>query len=233
MTKAGLVFGTPAYMSPEQALGVDVDGRADLYSVGIILYEMINGRPPFMNDDPVALVRMQVTNEPPPLPEHVPELVVDFIWRLLAKQREDRFQSATEAREALERIIPLVVSTDVIVAAGFAVSNSGTLSLPTNSGLLHLPQSTSGPVLVATSTTGPIRLRATSHSKVERLPVCSRSSESSASSRRAARVPWTSSRPESPSPRLTRPRARRRPRRRARQPRRRAPTRGSSRRSIA
>ena len=168
MTKAGLVFGTPAYMSPEQALGQDADARADLYSAGIILYEMINGTAPFRNDDAVALVRMQVTNEPPPLPEHVPQPVVDFVWSLLAKQRDDRFQSATEARESLEIVIQMVVPTEVIIAAGFASSASGPLLVPGSSGMLQLPTGGTSPLYVPQSgpiqvggASGPIRLRST------------------------------------------------------------------------
>jgi serine/threonine protein kinase len=176
MTKAGLVFGTPAYMSPEQALGQDADARADLYSAGIILYEMINGTAPFRNDDPVALVRMQVTNEPPELPEHVPQPVVDFIWKLLAKQRNDRFQSATEAREALEIVIQIVVPAEVIIAAGFASSASGPLLIPGASGMLHLPVAGSSPLYVPPSgpihvgASGPIRLRSTTSTHATRPP---------------------------------------------------------------
>ena len=167
MTKQGLVFGTPAYMSPEQALGQDADARADIYSAGIILYEMINGTAPFRNDDPVALVRMQVTNEPPPLPEHVPQPVIDFIWRALAKQRDERYQSATEAREALEIVIQMVVPTDVIIAAGFATSASGPLLIPGGSGMLALPAAGSSPLYIPPSgplrvgQTGALRLRST------------------------------------------------------------------------
>jgi serine/threonine protein kinase len=109
MTRAGLVFGTPAYMSPEQAAGVEADERSDLYSVGIILYEMLAGKPPFDSDDPVALVRMQVTASPPPLPSDVPPVLAAVVERLLAKNRDERFQSASELRETLESVLQLIV----------------------------------------------------------------------------------------------------------------------------
>ncbi|MCB9718627.1 MAG: serine/threonine protein kinase [Myxococcales bacterium] len=113
MTKAGLIFGTPAYMSPEQAMGMEADHRADLYSVGVILYEMLSGTPPFASDDPVKLVRMQVSKDPPALPDDVAPPLAAITMRLLAKDRDERFQSATEAREALELVLPGVASTDV------------------------------------------------------------------------------------------------------------------------
>jgi hypothetical protein len=109
MTRAGLVFGTPAYMSPEQAAGVEADERSDLYSVGIILYEMLAGKPPFDSDDPVALVRMQVTADPPPLPSDVPPVLAAVVDRLLVKDRNERFQSAGELRETLESVLQLIV----------------------------------------------------------------------------------------------------------------------------
>jgi serine/threonine protein kinase len=103
MTRAGMVFGTPQYMSPEQALGLDIDPRADLYAVGILLYQLVTGRLPFNSDDPVALIRMQVSTEPPQLPNSVPNELAAVIMRLLAKQKEQRFPDARTVRIALER----------------------------------------------------------------------------------------------------------------------------------
>ena len=104
-TKVGLVFGTPLYMSPEQALGMDVDGRSDLYSVGVILYEMLAGRLPFTSVDPVALIRMQVSAPPPPLPDRVPPELAAIVYRLLAKERDERFPDAHTVRKVLRRFL--------------------------------------------------------------------------------------------------------------------------------
>lgn len=103
MTRAGMVFGTPQYMSPEQALGVDIDARADLYAVGVLLYQLVTGKLPFNSDDPVALIRMQVSTEPPPLPNAVPQELTAIVMRLLAKQKDQRFPDARTVRMALER----------------------------------------------------------------------------------------------------------------------------------
>ncbi len=103
MTRAGMVFGTPQYMSPEQALGVEIDARADLYAVGVLLYQLVTGRLPFNSDDPVALIRMQVSTEPPQLPDAVPKELTAIIMRLLAKQKDQRYPDARTVRIALER----------------------------------------------------------------------------------------------------------------------------------
>ncbi|MFY0537979.1 protein kinase domain-containing protein [Nannocystis pusilla] len=103
LTRAGMVFGTPQYMSPEQALGVEIDPRADLYAVGILMFQMLTGRLPFNHEDAIALIRMQVSTEPPQLPDNVPQELAAIVYRLLAKQREQRFPDARTVRAALER----------------------------------------------------------------------------------------------------------------------------------
>ena len=112
-TSAGLVFGTPAYMSPEQAMGVEADTRADLYSVGILFYQMLAGRLPIDNPDPVALVRMQVAVDPDPLPSSVPPVIAAVVERLLEKDRDKRFQSASEVIQTLETIELLLLDEHV------------------------------------------------------------------------------------------------------------------------
>ncbi|MBZ5709801.1 serine/threonine-protein kinase [Nannocystis pusilla] len=103
LTRAGMVFGTPQYMSPEQALGVEIDPRADLYAVGILMFQMLTGRLPFNHEDAIALIRMQVSTETPQLPDNVPQELAAIVYRLLAKQREQRFPDARTVRAALER----------------------------------------------------------------------------------------------------------------------------------
>jgi tRNA A-37 threonylcarbamoyl transferase component Bud32/tetratricopeptide (TPR) repeat protein len=107
LTKGVMIFGTPSYMSPEQATGQDVDARSDLYSCGVMLYEMLAGRKPFDSDDVVKLMAMQVTAAPPPLSRvapdaQIPEAIEAVVMRALEKNRERRFASAREFREALE-----------------------------------------------------------------------------------------------------------------------------------
>ncbi len=103
-TGAGVMIGTPTYMAPEQTRGDPIDGRADLYSLGIIAYECLTGRPPFVASDPEALV-LQHRNDPPPsLKASGASVSPDFariVFRLLEKSPHDRM-SARDLREALD-----------------------------------------------------------------------------------------------------------------------------------
>ena len=108
LTTTGMVFGTPAYMAPEQALGRVLDGRADLYAVATILFEMLTGRVPFDHADPMMQMRMQVKAPPPRLdmlakrePWCTPQLVA-LIEGGLVKDPDHRFKSAQQMMAALD-----------------------------------------------------------------------------------------------------------------------------------
>ena len=103
MTRTGTVIGTPHYMSPEQARGRPLDGRADLYSLGIVLYELLTGRVPFHADDSLAVGIMHITQPIPILPERLYALQ-PVLNRLLAKQPDDRFQDGAAVADAIEQI---------------------------------------------------------------------------------------------------------------------------------
>lgn len=102
LTRAGMVFGTPEYMAPEQALGEEVDHRADLYALGVMLYEMLSGARPFEADSAVSLLGMQISQAPPALLGKVPASVEAIVMRLLEKQPAARFQGAWEVVEAID-----------------------------------------------------------------------------------------------------------------------------------
>ena len=104
LTRMGVVFGTPRYMSPEQAAGGIVDLRSDLYSAGVIFYEMLSGLPPFLDDDMMALLRMHLFHDPPPMADSVPPGLKAIAMQLLQKERSDRFASAAEVRAALSEV---------------------------------------------------------------------------------------------------------------------------------
>jgi serine/threonine-protein kinase len=100
-TQLGMVYGTPRYMAPEQAMGSAVDARADLYAVGVIAYEMLAARVPFDGDDLMGIVTKQLTETPAPLPSHVPAGLRALVARLLAPKPEDRPPSAEALADAL------------------------------------------------------------------------------------------------------------------------------------
>jgi serine/threonine-protein kinase len=106
LTQAGIVCGTPGYMSPEQVRGDELDPRSDIYSVGVILYEMLTGLLPFEADTPMGLVTKHLVEEVPPLGVRRPGLHVtpgleELVLRCLAKGRDQRPASAEELRKAL------------------------------------------------------------------------------------------------------------------------------------
>jgi serine/threonine protein kinase len=107
LTQLGMVYGTPEYMAPEQALGQPVDARADLYALGAMAFEMITGVRPFDHESKVTLLGMHVTAPIPSMREkapaaNVPAEIEAIVTRLLAKEASGRFQSAKDLIEALD-----------------------------------------------------------------------------------------------------------------------------------
>ncbi len=106
LTTAGLALGTPRYMSPEQIQGQSVDGRSDLYSLGVTMYHLLCGRPPFEATDPLPLAMAHVSDPPPPLDaargnDDLPASLVAIVMQLLAKRPDQRFESAAELVDAV------------------------------------------------------------------------------------------------------------------------------------
>lgn len=105
ITRMGAVFGTPEYMAPEQAAGQAIDHRADLYALGLLIYRMLAGRPPFAADDVQSVLMMQITQQPPELPADVPLPVRQLVLDLLEKKPDERPQAASDV---VERILPWI-----------------------------------------------------------------------------------------------------------------------------
>ncbi len=130
LTQEGMVFGTPEFMSPEQAQGKVLDARSDIYSLATILYEMLTGKLPFDAKSPMEYIQLHVTKPPVPLDERVPGKVFPpglgaAIAKALEKKPEDRYASAAEFAEALKPFAPAAVkdlavmmptSADLVIA---------------------------------------------------------------------------------------------------------------------
>jgi serine/threonine protein kinase len=120
LTRTGLVTGTPLYMAPEQARGEEIDARADLFSLGVLLYELCTGRTPFDARSPLAVLKRLTDERHQPvraLNSDIPEWLAAVIDRLLAKSPADRFQSAREVADLLDFQWSAMRTTSDVVAA--------------------------------------------------------------------------------------------------------------------
>jgi len=104
MTRTGTVLGTAQYVSPEQASGSPLTPATDIYSLGVVAYECLAGRPPFVADTQVAIALMHLNEPPPPLPPHVPGPVRDLVMAMLSKAPEQRPGGAQELAEHAARL---------------------------------------------------------------------------------------------------------------------------------
>ncbi|WP_406382571.1 protein kinase domain-containing protein [Streptomyces sp. NBC_01618] len=130
MTQTGMVVGTPQYLSPEQALGRGVDARSDLYSVGIMLFQLLTGRIPFDADSPLAIAYAHVQEEPvapSTINRSITPAMDALVARALKKNPNERFPSAAAMQDEIARVLSASGQTGapVIVAGGGAPANSG------------------------------------------------------------------------------------------------------------
>jgi eukaryotic-like serine/threonine-protein kinase len=141
LTRLGTVMGTPGYMAPEQAVGEAVDHRADLYALGVVLWEMLTGQELFEGHELTRIVTQQLTTDPPSVRETtgdptLPAALDAFVARLLARGPDDRPQSALEVRDTLQQLalgtnttgsIPLITGAHTSVNRGTAVGAAPTM----------------------------------------------------------------------------------------------------------
>ena len=128
LTRVGFTVGTPEYMSPEQAIGQGMDGRSDLYSLGVVLYEMLSGEKPFAGEDAFSTAMMHINNPVPKLPEwRAPyQLLID---RLLAKKPEERFANAEQLIEFIDNMAEFKGRTRKGSASTIAVAADATRTM--------------------------------------------------------------------------------------------------------
>jgi len=151
LTKTGHLIGTVEYMSPEQVRGEETDARSDIYSLGILLYEMLTGRVPFNSTSEYELMRCQIEDSPTPprvLAPHIPLAVEQAIMCALAKKREARYQSASEFRTMLiQKTTGSITKVDTSPASYVTRSSEPIVSAPSSGQLIKETRLASDPGL--------------------------------------------------------------------------------------
>ena len=141
---AGSVMGSPQYLSPEQIRGEDLDGRSDVFSLGVVLYEMLSGKRPFDGDTITTLVYQILHKEPPPISElrAVPPRLEELLRRMLAKDRDERLATAGEVARELAAIEAELSDETLSAPAGRRRAMDATRVLPRRTGAGTVPAST-------------------------------------------------------------------------------------------
>lgn len=146
VTSSNAVPGTALYMAPEQATGRPVSAATDIYALGVVAYQCLAGQPPFTGDTPLQVAVKHLHEEPPPLPDDVPEPVAALIFRALAKDPADRYPSAAEFARAAR-----AAASHPAVATGAAAEPGAPVSRPADDG--PADEGTTAPADAAHATT--------------------------------------------------------------------------------
>lgn len=120
LTREGMVFGTPEFMSPEQARGKPLDPRSDIYSLGIIMYELVSGKLPFDAKQPIEFIQLHVNAPPIPLNERMPDIPAALnhaVMKALQKDPDNRYNTAAEFATALDSCLSMPPDEDSLVPA--------------------------------------------------------------------------------------------------------------------
>jgi serine/threonine protein kinase len=152
LTRTGMIFGTPEYMSPEQAQGHSPDHRVDIYAVGVIMYEMLTGKVPFKADTFMGILTKHIFEDPIPPSEMAPEAAIpldveEIVLKAMGKDRDERFQSMTEMASAVSqasgrvtRATGDVMPARVLSSSGGSAGADGRVAVPRSSPALPRPE---------------------------------------------------------------------------------------------
>jgi serine/threonine-protein kinase len=165
LTQAGMVCGTPEYMSPEQARGLQLDPRSDIYALGVVMYQLAVGELPFIADTPIGIVTKHILEKPVPPRQRAPQLNIpeeleNIILKAMEKEADKRFSSVAELGEALENLLRSMNVSTSLFASGPGTnpgvrpptsSNQPRTTDPTQANAQQSPQSQSSAQTPATS----------------------------------------------------------------------------------
>ncbi|TMQ15788.1 MAG: hypothetical protein E6J90_24925 [Deltaproteobacteria bacterium] len=160
-TQAGVVFGTPQYMSPEQGRGLPLDARSDLYALGILAFEMLTGNVPFHDENPMTVIQMHLHAAVPPLPQTIPYSAQQIVRRALEKEPSRRYQSSGEMMQHCQQVFAEVTGGGVSIGGGgvprtmFASGPPGLPGMPPGPPGMGMPPGMSGPPGMPPGMSGP------------------------------------------------------------------------------
>ncbi len=117
-TQAGVVFGTPQYMSPEQGRGLPLDARSDLYALGVLAFEMLTGNVPYNDENPMTVIQMHLHGNVPPMPDSIPYAVQQVVRRAMEKDANRRYQSSGEMMQHCQQVFAEVSGSGMSIGAG-------------------------------------------------------------------------------------------------------------------
>ncbi|MGI9084023.1 MAG: protein kinase domain-containing protein [Aeromicrobium sp.] len=126
ITESGSITGTAHYLSPEQAAGETATERSDLYSLGVVIYSLLNGAVPFDRDGPVAIALAHIQDAPPPLPPEIPSLVADLVMSLLEKDPDARPRDAAAVAEQAALLLGGGSPTELVAPVGAGIDPEAT-----------------------------------------------------------------------------------------------------------
>lgn len=152
------IIGTPAYMSPEQGQGKPVDGRADIYALGVMVFEMLTGKQPFLAETPMMIILQHITEAAPRLQSiqsTLPATLQPVLDQVLAKNPADRYQTATEFAEAFSAALHQRDDSLADVRAAFPLADKTAILEPGTAPTLQLPQNESNKTAVQTAVSQP------------------------------------------------------------------------------
>jgi serine/threonine protein kinase len=151
LTGTGMILGTPHYMAPEQALGKTIDGRTDIYSLGVVLYELLTGRPPYDAETPYSIVVKHISEPAPPprtIKPDIPQALERVVIKAMAKEPDQRYDTADQMEQALQNALREIKGTRNVPESSAVQSKTSRGAFPQIATSQASKRSLTGPLLI-------------------------------------------------------------------------------------